>query len=144
MKKHLLVILISVFFYLPIQVFAVSGTCSWHGGVDCDAMADWDGSAICNDGWRDSSETFYSIQKCKTPHHLCTQEESNQIDQKYSLKEKSQKMDDIYKEMKLLPDIYSSTDISIIRETAIKSLEIGSRFSIAVCGGFCSTGLAGC
>ncbi len=34
------------------------GACSWHGGVDCSAGADFDGSVICNDGWRDSSVTY--------------------------------------------------------------------------------------
>jgi len=38
---------------------ATSGECSWHGGVNCAAGADWDGSAICNDGWKDSSESFF-------------------------------------------------------------------------------------
>lgn len=35
-----------------------SGACSHHGGVDCSAGADSDGSVICSDGWRDSSVSY--------------------------------------------------------------------------------------
>ena len=35
-----------------------SGACSYHGGVDCTAGPDTDGSVICNDGWRNSSVTY--------------------------------------------------------------------------------------
>jgi len=31
------------------------GACGSHGGVDCPAGPDSDGSVICNDGYRDSS-----------------------------------------------------------------------------------------
>jgi len=34
------------------------GACSSHGGVNCSAGADSDGSVICVDGWRDSSVTY--------------------------------------------------------------------------------------
>ncbi len=44
---------------------ATSGACSWHGGVNCSAGQDWDGSVICNDGWRDSSVSYYSMVKCQ-------------------------------------------------------------------------------
>ena len=62
---------------------AVSGTCSYHGGVNCGAMADLDGSAICNDGWRDSSETYASVQMCANIHHSCTASERQIINTKY-------------------------------------------------------------
>lgn len=37
---------------------ASRGACSWHGGVNCVAGPDIDGSVICNDGWRDSSVQY--------------------------------------------------------------------------------------
>lgn len=43
-----------------------SGSCSSHGGVSCSAGADIDGSAICNDGWRDSIVWFDDVQACKS------------------------------------------------------------------------------
>ena len=46
---------------LVIDTGVTSGACSWHEGVDYSAGADWDGSVICNDGWRNSSVSYYSI-----------------------------------------------------------------------------------
>jgi len=55
-----------LFFALSINnVMATSGACSWHGGVNCAAGADWDGSVICNDGWRNSSVSYHSMVKCQ-------------------------------------------------------------------------------
>lgn len=39
-------------------------TCSTHGGIDCQAGADQDGSVVCSDGFRDSSERH--IFSCKS------------------------------------------------------------------------------
>ena len=44
---------------------ATSGACSWHDGVSCSSGADWDGSVICNDGWRDSWVGYYNADECK-------------------------------------------------------------------------------
>ena len=33
-------------------------------GVNCNAGADWDGSVVCNDGYRDSSTSYYSADEC--------------------------------------------------------------------------------
>ncbi len=62
----------------PAAVFAysASGACSFHSGVNCSAGAHVDGSAICNDGWVDSSVKYYEVQECSegtkiqcpTPH----------------------------------------------------------------------------
>lgn len=51
-------------FLLPNYVRATSGACSYHDGVDCSAGADWDGSVVCNDGWRDSSVSYSSSSTC--------------------------------------------------------------------------------
>lgn len=37
------------------------GACSHHGGVNCGAGPDSDGSVICNDGWRDSSVGYSEV-----------------------------------------------------------------------------------
>lgn len=54
----ILIIFILSFLFSFKPSLATEGTCSWHGGVNCNAGADYDGSAICNDGWMDSSESF--------------------------------------------------------------------------------------
>lgn len=45
-------------------VLATSGACSDHGGVNCSAGANYDGSVVCNDGWEDSSVSFSSVSEC--------------------------------------------------------------------------------
>ena len=48
----------AVFLYLA-PVYAKSGCCSYHDGVNCAAGPQSNGKVICNDGWRQSS-CFYS------------------------------------------------------------------------------------
>ena len=67
------------------HAFAIEGTCSSHGGVNCNIGPDWDGSAICNDGWRDSSEAYANQIACQNSHHYCTQAESAEINAKYNI-----------------------------------------------------------
>ncbi len=54
---------VSVSFIIPFA-FATSGACSGHGGVDCSAGADSDGSVICKDGWENSSVSYSSMVMC--------------------------------------------------------------------------------
>jgi hypothetical protein len=61
---------LTIFLFLGISpahevAAAGSGACSSHGGVDCSAGADYDGSVICEDGWRHSSVSYRSVEKCK-------------------------------------------------------------------------------
>lgn len=91
-----------ILFAQPYNVLAVEGTCSWHSGVNCNAMADWDGSAVCNDGWRDSTEYYYQMQECESGHHYCTQTESNQISKKFSLDEKNQSITNVQSQITAL------------------------------------------
>lgn len=59
-----------VFILLPFNFsLATSGTCSSHDGVNCAAGPDGDGSAICSDGWEDSSERYYQTKICD--NYLC-------------------------------------------------------------------------
>ncbi len=45
-------------------IFAASGACSSHGGVNCSAGSDYDGSVICYDGWRNSTVSYSSMSMC--------------------------------------------------------------------------------
>ncbi|MES2416282.1 MAG: hypothetical protein V4504_01115 [Patescibacteria group bacterium] len=47
------------------SIFATSGACSYHGGVNCSASR-VDGGAVCNDGWTNSSVSYYSMAECST------------------------------------------------------------------------------
>ncbi len=67
-------------FYILFLVFSISntslvsadaGACSYHGGVSCSAGADWDGSVICNDGWKDSSVSYSSMSSCQNTKTSC-------------------------------------------------------------------------
>lgn len=59
-----LAVAIGTFFIVP-AAFATSGACSSHGGVDCSAGPDIDGSVICYDGWEDSSVAYSSMVMCQ-------------------------------------------------------------------------------
>lgn len=50
----------------PAISHATSGACSSHGGVNCSAGSDWDGSVICYDGWRASSVSYSSMVMCQS------------------------------------------------------------------------------
>lgn len=130
MKKIL--IIITLVLITPSITFATSGTCSFHGGINCNAMSDWDGSAICNDGWRDSSETFYSALVCKESHHLCTLIESNQLDQKNNVEALRQKITDISNQASSLnKETMSSNNANVLRQNALKSLQLASEMDVA-------------
>ncbi|MEI7810238.1 MAG: hypothetical protein WCI41_01625 [bacterium] len=60
MKKYLIIFLLLIF---PSLSFATSGSCSSHGGVNCNVISAIDGSAICNDGYV-SSTLYVSTDEC--------------------------------------------------------------------------------
>ncbi len=64
--KKLFLPLLSIYFsfFFAANLFAASGACSGHGGVDCSAGADTDGSVICIDGWKNSSVQYNTMVKC--------------------------------------------------------------------------------
>jgi hypothetical protein len=67
MKKHFLLLSLSLIILgISSTVFATSGACSSHGGVNCSAGAGDNGQAICNDGWDGSSVSYYSVAECQT------------------------------------------------------------------------------
>ncbi len=66
MKKLLLLpvfTFLASFFFVS-SVFATSGCCSSHGGVNCAAGAQANGHVICNDGWTGSSCLYSSMVMC--------------------------------------------------------------------------------
>ncbi len=84
MKK--LIFIFSVFlivFFIGSKADATSGTCSWHNGVNCSVGSDADGSVICNDGWRDSSEKYASIASCQ--QMSCTESELRKLQSDYNV-----------------------------------------------------------
>ena len=64
MKKIIVLVLVGVFFLIPNTSYAVSGACSWHGGVNCNVGPSISGGVICNDGWIDSSVMYSSMLGC--------------------------------------------------------------------------------
>jgi hypothetical protein len=72
-----LILLAAFLFIVPITVYATSGACSYHLGVNCNAGADYDGSAICNDGWRDSLVSFSNTDECKKSNACPISQASN-------------------------------------------------------------------
>ena len=64
MKKYIVsLFILGSFFCGASSVFATSGACSWHGGVDCSAGADAYGHAICEDG-TSSSVSYSAMAEC--------------------------------------------------------------------------------
>lgn len=60
-KLIYIIILTSI---LTINVYATSGCCSHHGGVDC-TRAQSNGKVICNDGNTTSTCSYNSMKKCQ-------------------------------------------------------------------------------
>jgi hypothetical protein len=49
----------------PFSVYAISGTCSHHGGVNCvQGIDETDGSVICNDSWKESGSIYEYQTQC--------------------------------------------------------------------------------
>jgi hypothetical protein len=61
----LLVFLISTIH--PLNIYADSGACSDHQGVDCAIGPDIHGNVVCNDGWTNSSVSYTSMNECYQP-----------------------------------------------------------------------------
>lgn len=64
--KHNVRIILALFLGISITTpaLATSGACSGHGGVNCGAGPDTDGSVICIDGWTNSSVQYSTMQMC--------------------------------------------------------------------------------
>jgi len=66
MKKILFsfIIILGAMILRPFDVFATSGACSYHSGVNCSAGYSVAGNVICNDGWVNSSVLFSNADEC--------------------------------------------------------------------------------
>jgi len=84
MKKIFLIVSVIILLGFVQNVQATSGACSYHSGVNCGAGPDWDGSAICNDGWRDSTVSYLSSKECEN-YIYCTDAELSTIYAKYGI-----------------------------------------------------------
>lgn len=100
--KNKIFILIILGFLIPQITFAVEGTCSYHGGVSCSSGSDWDGSAICNDGWRDSTERFNDTNECFPNRQLCTNSELSSLKTKYNIYEQEIHVQDLNSQLSSL------------------------------------------
>ncbi len=131
-----LVLIASVIFSMHISTAnADSGTCSDHGGVDCSSMADWDGSAVCNDGWRDSSELYSSAQECNQLHHSCKASEYDAINSKYNLAGKQQTMSDLGDQLQSLNNQATTLQIEAINlPIEERKTEAGGNIEVAMHG----------
>lgn len=115
MKRNVLVLFTIASLYLPVQVFAISGTCSWHGGVDCSYGSDWDWSVVCNDGWKDSSEMYYDTNECTQKLHRCTSGEYNKLSTKYDLDNQSAVLSSLGDKIKQVDVMSSSSHDDIVK-----------------------------
>jgi hypothetical protein len=107
-----------------------SGACSSHGGVNCNAGPDWDGSATCNDGWTDSSVFYYDIKECTNNLHYCTQTESDSLSAKYKIDSfKQVGLDDNAALNTLMQKEAATTDTNTLRQLAIDALTLNSTIS---------------
>lgn len=73
-------------FFIVLPVFATSGACSYHNGVNCGTGPDFDGSIICNDGWSESSVSYTSSDECQS-YLSCNDSEYASLKEKYGINE---------------------------------------------------------
>lgn len=85
MRIKKIIFLITAIACFPFLTFATSGACSGHGGVSCSSGADWDGSVICNDGWKNSSVSYSSMSECSTISTGCSSSDWSSIQEKYNI-----------------------------------------------------------
>ncbi|MCX6738968.1 MAG: hypothetical protein NT098_02845 [Candidatus Parcubacteria bacterium] len=58
------IIVFSCVYFLPTVTFAISGACSYHGGVNCSIGPSITGMVTCNDGWVNSNVLFSNTDEC--------------------------------------------------------------------------------
>ena len=69
---------------MPSFVFATSGACSSHNGVNCAAGPNWNNTVTCNDGWTGSSVKYTSADECQD-NISCTATQYQNLMSKYGL-----------------------------------------------------------
>ena len=104
MKKYILILSLFSFIGLPSTILATSGACSWHGGVNCSAGSDFDGSVVCNDGYRDSSVYYRFTIECSVTPQWCSSEEWNSLIKEYGVMEKFAESDELDRQVKVIDE----------------------------------------
>lgn len=86
-----------LFICTPMAVFATSGACSSHGGVNCVSGPNLDGNVVCNDGWVNSSVSFSDTEECKDilqcPYYVSNYDSQRLIYEKAIAGEKKSQQD---------------------------------------------------
>lgn len=101
MRKSLYLLILIALFFSGDFAEATQGACSFHGGVMCGAGPDWDGSAICNDGWKDSSVSYLDSLECKD-YISCSSSEFSSLYQKYDIDRLDNQKKDIESQINLI------------------------------------------
>jgi hypothetical protein len=122
MKKIIIFIFALFIFPLISNASSVDETCFNHGGTNCIIGPDWDGSVICNDGWRDSFVFYSSSSECRDME--CTASELNNLYSKHNIRENLERIQEINKEiltvqndlMEEIKNIYNSSILSSVAE----------------------------
>lgn len=84
-KICIISLLIIASFFLSQNVFAISGACSHHGGVNCVMGRQLNGKVYCNDGWTDSIADYDFMVACKNYKFSCNSKEWQDLSLKYDL-----------------------------------------------------------
>lgn len=114
MRKNILISILGILFCItPVFVFATSGSCSWHNGVSCSSGADWDGSVICNDGWKDSSVDFFDSEGCLSKIS-CNLSQRKELELKYGTKEKREELWAVTEEVEKIKQEASNLEQELI------------------------------
>ncbi len=97
MKKRIkLILFLIIFSFLFTEsIFAVSGACSSHEGVNCSMGRQLNGKVICNDGWTDSIADYDFMAICKDYKFSCGEAEWNNLSKKYGVEELFFKMQEV-------------------------------------------------
>lgn len=122
-KIGIILLIVAIIFSDLDVTKATSGTCSYHNGFDCTAGPDYDNSAICNDGWADSSEDFYTMSGCVPK---CSYSELEALKQKYGVTQEIEKINAITVELANLNNQILALDIEEqAKITALKNNTAG-------------------
>lgn len=97
--KYFLPLIFIAALSIPITADAISGACSWHGGVNCSMGRQLNGNVYCNDGWTESVAEYDFMVACKDYDFQCTTEEWNILSQKYKIEDLFSQMQDITNKM---------------------------------------------
>ncbi|MFA7385806.1 MAG: hypothetical protein WCZ99_02590 [Candidatus Paceibacterota bacterium] len=130
-KNKLILFTIIFSFLFTESIFAISGACSSHGGVNCSMGRQLNGKVVCNDGWTDSIADYDFMSICKDYKFSCNQAEWDNLSKKYEIEDLLSKMREIINEMDKL--IYSKSPQKTELDILIKRYNLyESQYEIAL------------